>query len=102
MTTTTEKTEILKNGPMAVLAESVRKNTKVLVNCRNNKKLLAYVKSFDRHMNMVLENVTEFWTENVRSKDKKSEMVNRDRYISKLFLRGDSVIVVLRDPDGNK
>ena len=35
----------------------------VLINCRNNKKLLARVKAFDRHCNMVLENVKELWTE---------------------------------------
>jgi small nuclear ribonucleoprotein (snRNP)-like protein len=35
----------------------------VLINCRNNRKLLARVKAFDRHCNMVLENVKEMWTE---------------------------------------
>jgi len=29
---------------------------------------------------------------------KKSKPVNKDRYISKMFLRGDSVILVLRNP----
>lgn len=29
---------------------------------------------------------------------KKSKPVNKDRFISKMFLRGDSVIVVLRNP----
>jgi small nuclear ribonucleoprotein (snRNP)-like protein len=38
----------------------------VLINCRNNHKLLARVKAFDRHCNMLLENVKEMWTE-VRS-----------------------------------
>lgn len=35
----------------------------VLINCRNNHKLLARVKAFDRHCNMLLENVKEMWTE---------------------------------------
>jgi hypothetical protein len=35
----------------------------VLINCRNNRKLLGRVKAFDRHCNMVLENVKEMWTE---------------------------------------
>ena len=35
----------------------------MLINCRNNKKLLGRVKAFDRHCNMVLENVQEMWTE---------------------------------------
>ena len=38
----------------------------VLINCRNNHKLLGRVKAFDRHCNMILENVKEMWTE-VRS-----------------------------------
>ena len=29
---------------------------------------------------------------------KKAKPVNKDRYISKMFLRGDSVILVLRNP----
>lgn len=78
----------------------------VLINCRNNHKLLARVKAFDRHCNMVLENVKEMWTEVPKagagsgSKGvKRGRPVNKDRYISKLFLRGDSVILVLRNPN---
>ena len=72
----------------------------VLINCRNNRKLLARVKAFDRHFNMVLENVKEMWTETPRTGkgQKKSKPVNKDRNISKMFLRGDSVILVLRNP----
>jgi len=65
---------------------------------RNNRKLLARVKAFDRHCNMVLENVKEMWTEyprNARGEKDKARGVNKDRFISKLFLRGDSVIIVL-------
>jgi small nuclear ribonucleoprotein D2 len=64
-------------------------NVPLLINCRNNKKLLARIKAFDRHCNMVLENVTEFWTE-------KGE--NKQRKFDKLFLRGDTVVMVLRAP----
>merc|ERR1712045_731080 len=46
-------------GPLSVLTESVKGNTQVLINCRNNKKLLGRVKAFDRHCNMVLEGVKE-------------------------------------------
>ena len=50
-------------------------------------------------MNMVLENVCEMWTEMPKgNKGKKSHPVPRERYISKMFLRGDSVILVLRNP----
>lgn len=47
------------NGPMAMLTQAVRTHAQVLISCRNNRKLLARVKAFDRHFNMVLENVRE-------------------------------------------
>ncbi|RHZ89413.1 hypothetical protein Glove_14g49 [Diversispora epigaea] len=85
-------------GPLSVLQQSVKNNTQILINCRNNRKLLARVKAFDRHCNMVLENVKEMWTETPKAgKGKKSKPVNKDRFISKMFLRGDSVILVLRN-----
>lgn len=56
----------ISQGPLSVLQQSVRNHTQVLISLRNNKKLLARVKAFDRHSNMVLENVKEMWTEIVR------------------------------------
>lgn len=43
----------VSQGPLSVLQQSVRNNTQVLISLRNNKKLLARVKAFDRHANMV-------------------------------------------------
>ena len=59
------------------------------------------MKAFDRHCNMVLENVKEMWTEipKVNKGTAKSKPINKDRFISKMFLRGDSVILVLRNPN---
>ncbi|GLB36311.1 putative sm-like ribonucleo protein [Lyophyllum shimeji] len=85
----------ISQGPLSVLQQAVRNHTQVLISLRNNRKLLARVKAFDRHSNMVLENVKEMWTEIPKGKNKKP--VNKDRYISKLFLRGDSVILILRN-----
>lgn len=44
--------------------------------------------------------VKEMWTEIPRTGKgkKKVKPVNKDRFISKMFLRGDSVILVLRNP----
>ncbi|RKF64343.1 Small nuclear ribonucleoprotein Sm D2 [Erysiphe neolycopersici] len=84
------------SGPLSILQTAVRSHTQVLISCRNNRKLLARVKAFDRHCNMVLENVKEMWTEIPRTNTgKKGRPVNKDRFISKMFLRGDSVILVL-------
>jgi len=94
--------EPFATGPLSVLTESVKHNTQVLINVRNNKKLLGRVKAFDRHCNMVLVNVKEMWTEIPKTGKgkKKARPVNKDRFISKMFLRGDSVILVLRNPLG--
>ncbi|KAJ0597780.1 putative small nuclear ribonucleoprotein Sm D2 [Helianthus annuus] len=129
---TKNEEEEFNTGPLSVLMMSVKNNTQVLINCRNNKKLLGRVRAFDRHCNMVLENVREMWTEvgfvmkityvsvlrlhfltncaliylrifvcqvpKTGKGKKKALPVNKDRFISKMFLRGDSVIIVLRNP----
>lgn len=97
------------NGPMSQLTKAVKEGTQILVSSRNNRKLLANVKAFDRHFNLVLENVREVWTErsvkrcgggsNGESSSKKKKKtrtpINKDRFISKMFLRGDSVILIV-------
>lgn len=82
-----------KHGPLSLINDSMVTKTPVIISLRNNHKIIARVKAFDRHCNMVLENVKELWTE---KRGNKSE--NKERFISKLFLRGDSVIVVLKAP----
>lgn len=90
------ETHEFNSGPLSLLQTAVRQHAQVLISTRNNRKLLARVKAFDRHCNMVLENVKEMWSETPRNADgKKGKPINRDRFISKLFLRGDSVILVL-------
>ncbi|QEU60700.1 Smd2 [Kluyveromyces lactis] len=81
----------MKYGPMSLIRESMLQRTPVIISLRNNHKLIARVKSFDKHCNMVLENVKEIWTDNVNGKK-----VNRERFVAKLFLRGDSVIIVVK------
>uniref|UniRef100_A0A6S8EQT6 Small nuclear ribonucleoprotein Sm D2 n=2 Tax=Sar TaxID=2698737 RepID=A0A6S8EQT6_9STRA len=94
-----EDKDNVTTGPLSVLMHSVKTNSQVLINLRNNHKLLARVKAFDRHCNMVLEDVHEMWTEAPRSGKgkKKAEAINKDRRISKMFVRGDSVIMVLKN-----
>ena len=52
------------------------------------------------HAMQVLEDVKEMWLEVPKSGSgkKKAKPIPKDRYISKLFVRGDSVILVLRNP----
>lgn len=42
----------LKSGPFNVLFKAVQGNTQVLINVRNNHKILGRVKAYDRHMNL--------------------------------------------------
>lgn len=85
------------HGPMSLLQNAVNNNTPVIISCRNNHKLVAKVRSFDRHANMILENVKDLWSEPVKnSKGKTIKTVSKERFISKLFLRGDSVVIVLK------
>ena len=63
----------------------MRSHAQVLISLRSGRKMLARVKAFDRHMNMVLENVKEMWTEIPKLADgKKGKPVNKDRFISKM------------------
>ncbi|KAJ2477463.1 mRNA splicing protein [Coemansia sp. RSA 2131] len=90
--------EEFNNGPLSVLQMAVKNNTQILISLCNNHKLLAQVKVFDWHCNMVLEDIKEMWTESpTASKGVKcAAPINKDCFISKLFLRGNSVIVVLQ------
>merc|ERR1712036_135679 len=87
--------ELGSSGPLSLLKEACTNNLQIMINCRHNRKLLGRVKSFDRHCNMVLDEVTEFWSEKTKSK----KHINRERYLNKLFLRGDSVILVVLNPN---
>ena len=91
-------TEDSEHGPLSVLVSAIKTNSQVLINCRNNRKLLGRVKAFDRHLNLFVENVKEVWTERNEIKESRMATVNKDRFISKLFLRGDSIILVLKNP----
>lgn len=76
----------LTTGPLSILQTAVRARTQVLISCRNNRKILARVKAFDRHCNMVLENAKEMWTETPRlANGQHGRKVNKDRFISKLW-----------------
>lgn len=99
----------LKSGPFTLLYKAVQDNTQILINVRNNHKILGRVKAYDRHMNLLLEDVKEMWTEyskggrktknnNDSSSSSRGQSMNKDRYVSKMFLRGDSVILIVNNP----
>lgn len=81
-------------GPFSTLLDSVRGGEQIVVSLRNNRKILGRVKAFDRHLNMILEDVCETWIEKPKGVPK-SKPIPRERFFTKLFLRGDSVVYVL-------
>lgn len=89
--------EEFTSGPFSILNTALQRHTPVLVSLRNGHKLLGGVKAFDRHCNLVLTDVTEVWTERGRRGKgaKKARAANKERFLPKLFLRGDSVILVV-------
>eukprot|EP00949_MAST-11_sp_MAST-11-sp1_P002393 g2393.t1 len=97
--TPVEEQDEFSKGPMSLLVRAVNQNSQVLISVRNGHKLLARVKAFDRHMNMVLEDVKDMWTTIPKGGKNKNVPINKDRYISKMFLRGDNVILVLSNPN---
>ncbi|GIQ81681.1 small nuclear ribonucleoprotein Sm D2 [Kipferlia bialata] len=92
---------IIADGPMSLLKEAVVSNQPVVIALRNNHKIAARVKAFDRHFNMVLENVKEMWTQYPKGGKgvaRKQAGVNKSRFICKMFLRGDNVVLVVKPP----
>jgi small nuclear ribonucleoprotein D2 len=90
--------EEFSTGPLSILTDSVKNNTQVLINCHSDKKLLGRVRAFDKHCNMVLEGVKEVWTTELKAwhNKKMPKHVHKDRFLGKMFLRGDSVIMIVK------
>jgi small nuclear ribonucleoprotein D2 len=59
--------------------------------------VLVYSENQNRSL---LEDVKEMWTETSKGGKGKTRgtAVNKDRYVSKMFLRGDSVILIVSNP----
>ena len=93
---------MINEGPLSLLKEAVRTNSQILIYCRNNRKLLGRIRAFDRHMNIILEAVCEIWSEMMKGKNKQHKLRNRERFISKMFLRGDSIILIVKNPNQTK
>lgn len=89
----------LLEGPLKLLCEAVEENRNVIISLRNNHKMYAKVKAFDKHCNMLIYDIKELWTEkNWKNKTRKSQ----ERYIAQSFLRGDNIIMIVKCPSKKK
>eukprot|EP00924_Labyrinthula_sp_SR-Ha-C_P002119 maker-scaffold_19-snap-gene-1.3-mRNA-1 protein AED:0.01 eAED:0.01 QI:97/1/1/1/1/1/2/41/97 len=82
-------------GPLTMLKDAINAGTQILVHLRNDHKLVARIKAYDRHCNMILQDVTELWNQ----KGKKKDNALKKREIKQLFVRGDSVVLVIKNPN---
>ncbi|KAK4531402.1 hypothetical protein CCYA_CCYA08G2259 [Cyanidiococcus yangmingshanensis] len=78
--------------PFMLLDRCVTDATPCLVSCRHNKKLYGTLRAYDKHFNLIMEHVREIWQE---SKPDNSVDL-RERFIPRLFVRGDGVIFIVR------
>ena len=62
--------------------------------------LFSFLLTFSLTYLRLLEDVKEMWTENSKGGKGKTrgKAINKDRYVSKMFLRGDSVIIIVSNP----
>ena len=89
----------LLQGPFKLLCEAVEENRNVIISLRNNHKMYAKVKAFDKHCNLLIYDIKELWTEkNWKDKTHKSQ----ERYIAQSFLRGDNIIMIVKCPSKKK
>ena len=90
--------ENFETSPYNMLLSSVRNGDQVIISLKNNKKIMARVKAFDRHLNLILEDAIESWTEKIKPVGGKSQRQIRERIFNKLFLRGDSIVFIVKEP----
>ena len=80
-------------GHLGVLMDSIRSGMKFLIDYINNE-----MKALERHFDMVLQEVMETWAEQCQMGVTKetADLANNDGFISKMFLKGDLVVLILR------
>ncbi len=77
--------------PSCLLSNIIKKNKLIVIFLRNNKKIVAKLKAFDKHFNLILENIREIWNEH----NKKGKTTFKERHIGRMILRGDSIILMV-------
>ena len=88
--------ETYKTGPFRLLYAAVHDpKCSILVQCRNDRKILAKLVAFDHHFNLVLNNALEIYTKTTSG----GEASHDTRHIGKMLLRGDGVVLITRVPD---
>lgn len=80
--------KILKEGPFKLLYRAKKEYLKILINLKNNHKIYANIKYYDKHFNMILINALEIY----KRKNKGKQTTHKK--LGCIFLRGDNVVLV--------
>ncbi|AIB09630.1 small nuclear ribonucleoprotein Sm D2 (nucleomorph) [Lotharella oceanica] len=79
------------SGPFILLKKSLTASAKIYVLTNDHHKFTGYLRSFDKHCNLIIENVTEIWHEKKKNNKK---IITKEKYSPIIFLRGDTIIIV--------
>ncbi|KMV65312.1 Sm-like ribonucleoprotein subunit D2 [Encephalitozoon cuniculi EcunIII-L] len=90
-----EKETMEMKGPLSLVRRAMVKMKPVLVSLRSNRKVLGRVVAYDRHYNLLMEDAKELGTTRGKNKGrKKRQGCEFSRKLGKVFIRGDTVILV--------
>jgi len=76
---------------MSLLSVIIEQDILAIIFLRNNKKIIANIRAFDKHFNLILDNIRELWNQN----NNKGILQFKERHIGKMILRGDSIILIM-------
>jgi small nuclear ribonucleoprotein (snRNP)-like protein len=110
------KESVKEKGPLSLLARAMEERRRVRVRTRHASgvrgEAYAYVKAFDRHLNLILADVTETSSQRARiqrragaseaseGKTKNAhKLVWRTRRLAQIFVRGEQVVLVAVEGD---
>mmetsp|Transcript_17470 Transcript_17470/g.39560 ORF Transcript_17470/g.39560 Transcript_17470/m.39560 type:complete len:83 (-) Transcript_17470:8-256(-) len=78
--------------PYDFLTASIKNNKNVMLVLRNNKRIIGKVVNYDKHLNLLLDNVIEIKF----NAEKFSDSIKiKSQFMSKVFLRGDNIVLIL-------
>jgi len=83
----------MNNNNLKLFIDIILKKKKVIIFTRNNKKIIATLRAFDKHFNLILENAKEIWS----FRQFENGLKFQERTIQKLLVRGDSVILIIEN-----
>ncbi|RVD92745.1 hypothetical protein TUBRATIS_007340 [Tubulinosema ratisbonensis] len=82
------KSKILKEGPFKLLYKAKTEHLKIVIGLKNNHKIYANLKEYDRHFNFILLDALEIF----KRKGKGKQVTHRK--LGDIYLRGDNVVLI--------